>query len=299
LNAAQSVDQVNSAVGLLETQAGELQSQLAQVEGQITAIKSQYGGVISSVNASAPVMGGSYDSQISTLQRDNTQLIQQARTIDRDPVVVAAEAALANARGVYADTHPDVVAAQQRLREARNLASQNRIGQNSRSIAQAQIASNNAQISALSRARDAEAARGASTSSAQAQAPAVMDRIAQLENRASLLRNQYQDVSGRLLAARNLATIEDRNLGERLTVSASPSLPQQPSFPNRALLIIGGMLAGLVLGGLFAIAKEMAVRPIRGAEQVEDITGVPPLVVVPVLKPGRFRRASKAAPSQQ
>jgi uncharacterized protein involved in exopolysaccharide biosynthesis len=299
LNASQSVDQVRSAVGLLETQAAELQSQLTQIEGQITTIKSQYGGVLSSVDISAPITGGSYDAQIVALQRDNNQLTKEARTVERDPIVDAAEAALASARGVYADTHPDVVAAQQRLREARSIANQNRAGQSSRDIAQAQIASNNAQIAALSRARDSEAARAVSTSSAQAQAPAVMDRIAQLENRAAGLRTQYQDVSSRLLAARNLATIEDRNLGERLTVSAAPSLPQQPSFPNRMLLIIGGMVAGLVVGCLFAIAKEMVVRPIRGAAQVENLTGVPPLVVVPVLKPGRFRLATKAARSQQ
>jgi uncharacterized protein involved in exopolysaccharide biosynthesis len=299
LNAAQSADQAASAVELLGTQAAELQGQLAQIEGQITSIKSQYGGVLSMADAMAPATGGSYDAQIMALQRDNNQLMQQARTVERDPVVVAAEAALANARGVYADTHPDVVTAQQRLREARTIAAQNGTGQSARSIAQAQIASNNAQIAALGRARAAEAARTASTTSAQSQAPAVMDRIAQLENRASILRTQYQEVSGRLLAARNMSTIEDRNLGERLTVSAAPSLPQEPSFPNRALLIIAGVLAGLVLGCLLAIAREMVVRPIRGAEQVEGITGVSPLVVVPIIKSGLFRRKLTAATNGQ
>lgn len=295
LNAAQSADQAQSTVGLLATQASGLQGQLAQIEGQITTIKSQYGGVIASVGAPMPVSGGgSYDAQIMALQRDNNQLMQQARTVERDPTVAAAEAALASARGVYVDSHPDVVAAQQRLREARNIASQNGTGQNARSIAQAQIASNNAQIAALGQARAAEAARTASTTAAQARAPAVMDRVAQLENRANVLREQYQEVSGRLLAARNLATMEDRNLGERLTVSAAPSLPEEPSSPNRPLLIVGGLLAGLLAGALFAIAKEMAVRPIRGGQQVEDLTGVAPLVVIPILKPGRSKRAKSS-----
>ena len=77
-------------------------------------------------------MGGdpaSYDIQISALQRENATLLSQkdiAKTSDeRSPLVAQAEAALASARAVYSESHPDVVLAKQRLAEARELAKQN------------------------------------------------------------------------------------------------------------------------------------------------------------------------------
>src|SRR3546814_8780090 len=70
--------------------------------------------------------GGSYDVQIAALQRDNQLLIQQrnlAQTSDqRAPVVAAAELRLAEARAVYAETHPDVILAKKALAEAKRLA---------------------------------------------------------------------------------------------------------------------------------------------------------------------------------
>src|SRR5690606_34593315 len=102
---------------------------------------------------------GSYDVQIATLQRDNANLIAQkevARSSDtRDPVVASAEAALAAARSVYADGHPDVVIARQRLEEARALARSNtqRLPVD---VIDQQIAFNNSQIAALRAAKSQE-----------------------------------------------------------------------------------------------------------------------------------------------
>ncbi|HEU4650267.1 MAG TPA: lipopolysaccharide biosynthesis protein, partial [Croceibacterium sp.] len=126
LDASGNLEQATNTAQFLEDQAKGLDEQIAQVEGQIASINAQYGGILGSSGAIIGGGGGSYDVQIAALQRDNANLVQQRsvaeRSDTRDPVVVQAETALAAARAVYAENHPDVVIAKQRLEQARQLA---------------------------------------------------------------------------------------------------------------------------------------------------------------------------------
>jgi uncharacterized protein involved in exopolysaccharide biosynthesis len=220
--------------------------------------------------------------------------MQQARTVTKDPIVAAAEAQLAGAQAIYAETHPDVIFAKQRLDEAKRLAAANP-NDNGRRIAAAQIAANNEQIAALVRARAQESARSSTISAAQARAPVVMENVAQLENRAAVLRAQFQDVSTRLLAARSSARMATEDKGERLTVTDPPQVPDEPLSPNRPLLILGGLIAGVIAGVGLALLAELILKPIRGASQLEKMLGAAPLVVVPTLKAGRLPKTDSNA----
>ena len=115
----------------------------------------------------------------------------------------------------------------------------------------------------------------------------------QLENQATALRNQYQQVSENLLKAQNSARMATEQRAERLSLVEPANLPDQPYSPNRLLLIAAGAAAGLGLGLLLALGLELIIRPIRSPKQIER-SGLPVLGIVPLLKskkePRRFLR---------
>jgi uncharacterized protein involved in exopolysaccharide biosynthesis len=159
-------------------------------------------------------------------------------------------------------------------------------------LIQEQIAANNAAIHQLMAQRDAMLARANSAMAGQARAPAIMEQAMQLENRASTLRTQYQQVAENLLKAQNSARMANEQRAERLSLVEPANLPDRPYSPNRLLLIAGGAAAGLGLGLLLALALELLVRPVRSPKQIENLglpmIGVVPLIKMPTRHQGRF-----------
>src|SRR5690606_33992200 len=126
-------------------------------EGQIAALHARFGGVLAS--ASSPLISDSsvgYDMQTAALGRENSALRSQRGALaiadTRDPAVVGAEGALAAARAMYSDSHPDVVLARRRLAEAEQLA-RNNVAKLPTETIDTQIAFNTQQIAQLRAAK--------------------------------------------------------------------------------------------------------------------------------------------------
>lgn len=291
LDSTQTEEQTASTVAFLDEQATGLSNQLRDVEGQIERIKAENGLALTAGGFTGLAgSSGGYEAQIASLQRENSvltaQLSQQSTADTRDPVVTSAETALAAARAVYSDNHPDVRLAEQRLAEAREFARVNAPKQAAPagSILRAQIASNNSMIAQLQAARSNDAARAGAATAAQAQAPLIMERVNQLQSRADGLRANFERVNQQLMAAQSAARMSSEQKGERLTVIDPPVVPDSPSSPNRPLLVAGGIAAGIGLGVLLALAVELVLRPIRGVASLTSLLGVPPMVVVPTMR---------------
>jgi uncharacterized protein involved in exopolysaccharide biosynthesis len=305
LDASGNLEQATNTAQFLEDQAKGLDEQISEVEGQIAAINGQYGGILGSSGAVIGSGGGSYDVQIAALQRDNANLIQQKniaqRSDTRDPVVVGAETALAAARAVYADNHPDVIIARQRLEEARQLARNNTDKLPLDTIDQ-QIAFNNSQIAQLRAAKAQDNAQVSAQLASQARAPLIQQQITALQQRLSGLNTQYQRVQERLLSAKAGVRAEDEQMGQRLAVVEPPVIPEEPVWPDRLLILAVGIGGGIGLGFVLAALVELLNRPIRDPKALASISGVPSLGVVPMidrLRPGtrrsRFRFWRRAA----
>ncbi|HVF92855.1 MAG TPA: Wzz/FepE/Etk N-terminal domain-containing protein [Sphingomonas sp.] len=288
LDATQTAQQATGTVEFLQEQANGLQGQISAIERQIAGIKAANGMVLSNSNTMMmPGGGGGYQGQIAQLQRENAQLTAQLRlqntAVDRDPAVAAAEAQLAGAKAVYSDSHPDVRLAEQRLAEAKRFASTNIKKFNPSSVLQQQIAANNASIANLTGAQNMDQARMGAVATAQARGPAISEQIAQLQAKADGLRTNYQTVATSLIGARGTAKLSEQQKGERLTVIDPPVVADQPSWPNRPLLIAGGIALGLGIGIVLAFLLELVMRPIRGVGALQQVIGEPPLVIVPNL----------------
>lgn len=299
LDASGNAQQASNAVQFLNDQALTLQKQMHDIEERIAQVSAANGGVLA--NRGVTMFGGntgSYDVQIAQLQRDNATLIAQRDTAkssdSRDPVVAAAETQLAAARAVYAETHPDVVMAKQRLEEAKRLAKSNTEKLPFDSIDK-QIAFNNSQIAALRAAKAQEMGQMSANLSAQARAPAVEQQIEQLQQQLTGVQQQYQSVSTRLLAARAGAKAEDEQMSERLSVSEPPVVPDEPESPHRLKIIALGTAAGLGLGLALTILLEILLRPVRSPTALGALTGVPALSVIPLIRPAGSKPARRWA----
>lgn len=288
LDASQNAAQATNAVDFLNDQANTLQGQIRQIEGQMAAVTSRNGRALAAGGVPVMTSGGSYDVQISNLQRDNATLLTQRRSLQggtgSDAIVVAAEGQLAAAKAIYADNHPDVLLAKQRLSEAKVLAAQQRQGQPSTGSQIDQLIEfNNSQITALRAARGAENAQVAAAVSAQARGPLAEQQIAQLQQRLAAVNEQYKQVSERLLAARAGVRANDEQMGQRLSVIDPPVIPDAPYSPNRLLLGALGVAGGLGLGLVLAMLAEFVARPLRTPEAVARIAGHAPIAVVPLI----------------
>jgi protein tyrosine kinase modulator len=288
MDSEQVEDQANLTVRFLTDQASKLQSQIQAVEGQITALKASNGSALASAGGPAFVDTGSYTAQIANLENQNRQLLSQSNGAGGDSALSQAEAALAAAQAMYSDSHPDVIAAKERVATLRRAQGPGSVGPSA--SVQEQIRANNAAIAQLNAARNAAVGRANASMAGQARAPAIMERAMQLENQANTLRAQYKTVADDLLKAQSSARLANEQRAERLSLVEPPNLPDTPHWPNRPIVIGAGAAAGLGFGLLLALLIELLNRPMRSPAQLQAM-GLPVLGVVPILqsKPGKRR----------
>jgi uncharacterized protein involved in exopolysaccharide biosynthesis len=272
-------DQATLTVRFLQDQATKLQSQITDLEGQLTALKARNGSALASSGMPAVLDTGSFSAQIAGLQNENRQLLAQSRRGNSNDALSSAEAALAAAQAQYSDTHPDVIAAKERVRELRQMSA----SAGPDTTLQDQIAANNAAIRQLMEQRDAAMARANAAVAGSARAPAILEQAMQLENRVSTLRSQYQQISENLLKAQNSARMATEQRAERLSLVEPANLPDRPFSPNRVQLIAVSAGGGLLLGLLLALGIEFVNRPVRSPRQLEQLD-IPVIGLVPLIK---------------
>jgi uncharacterized protein involved in exopolysaccharide biosynthesis len=269
-------------VRFLQDQAQKLQGQIQQIESEITNLKARNGSALIGGGVPGMIDTGSYSAQIVDLENQNRQLLLQSRKPPaRDQQIAAAEAALAAAQAQYADSHPDVITARARVKALRQAAPQN-VDSGDGGAIQEQIRANNEAIGALRAQRDTALAKANISIAGQARAPAILEQASQLEDRAGQLRSQYKNVADDLLKAQNSARMAGEQRAERLSLVEPASLPDQPHWPNRPLLIAAGALAGAGLGLLLVLVVELLRRPVRSPVQIEGL-GAPVLGIVPII----------------
>lgn len=280
MSSADVEDQASVTVRFLQDQANKLQSQIADIEGKITSLKERNGAALAASGAPPLIDTGSFSAQITSLQNENRQLIAQARRPAQGSSALAtAEAQLAAAQAQYNDSHPDVIAAKERVNQLRKMSQQS----GADTSIQEQIAANNQAIHQLMGQRDDTLARANAAMAGQSRAPAIMEQAMQLENQATTLRAQYQSVSENLLKAQNSERMASEQRAERLSLVEPANLPDHPFSPNRPILVGAAAAGGLALGLLLALGLELVNKPMRSARQIEQL-GLPVIGIVPMIK---------------
>ena len=90
----------------------------------------------------------------------------------------------------------------------------------------------------------------------------------------------YNDLLKRRNESQMATTLENQEQAEKFRVLDPPSLPEQPSFPNRRLFTLGGLCGGLALGVGIVHLSEARDKSIRTRRDVEIYLGVPTLALI-------------------
>ena len=121
-------------------------------------------------------------------------------------------------------------------------------------------------------------------------APIVEDQISGLMQDNDALRAHYQSLLDKKLAAQMSNALEARQKAERFVVLDSAMPPQKPFGPNRTLISLAGLIAGLFSGIGLALVVEKNDRSMHSEADAMRIIGKPVLACIPLVQSYALRR---------
>lgn len=111
----------------------------------------------------------------------------------------------------------------------------------------------------------------------QLNAPSAAIDQARLDRDYDVLREQYNKLLTQRESAKLRADATGKSAGVRFRVIDQPSLPRQPAAPNRTMLLIGVLIAGVVVGGGVGFAKSQLSNVYTTTQQLAKASGLPVL----------------------
>jgi uncharacterized protein involved in exopolysaccharide biosynthesis len=92
---------------------------------------------------------------------------------------------------------------------------------------------------------------------------------------------QYREVRQKQMDAKISQNMEDEQKGERFTLIDPPLVPEQPTSPNRHLLMLLGVMMALAAGLGMVALLESRDHSVRNRRDLELLLQVPPLAILP------------------
>ena len=296
-------DQVDSNM----RQLAALQSQASYLSARISSVNQEKLQMESNVRI--------FKDQLANLNKDASQL--QNSPDHKSPELLEAEHDLNTSqdqltmlRQHYKDTFPDVQIAIARVEGARKKVQDVKAADAAKNTDTTAIVTPAAQQT-VRESRDIEASIKRFQSALEAreldlqdntkQLKAVNDAINGFQGRMStvplgekqysdllrdrdLVKERFVDLSGKLSKAEIAQEMEGRKQGETLEVLDPPSLPTTPTEPKRPMIILLGAALGLVLGISIAGVREMKDTSLKNLKDVRAYTQMSILGSVPLLE---------------
>jgi succinoglycan biosynthesis transport protein ExoP len=92
---------------------------------------------------------------------------------------------------------------------------------------------------------------------------------------------KYEDLMKKVLEAKVAQGLEKEQMGERFTLIDPARLPEKPVRPNRPAIMLIGLILAIGTGVGSAALREYMDTSVRSANEVDAITAIPVLAVVP------------------
>jgi uncharacterized protein involved in exopolysaccharide biosynthesis len=111
--------------------------------------------------------------------------------------------------------------------------------------------------------------------------PAIEEQYKALTRDYDNAQKTYEDLLAKKSSADLTVKMNNQAVGERMVPLILADLPDAPSFPNRWFFALGGLAAGLAIGGGISLLLEMRDNSIRNERDAEAVLELPTLIAVP------------------
>ncbi|WP_338115089.1 Wzz/FepE/Etk N-terminal domain-containing protein [Thiocapsa imhoffii] len=315
-----SIRQIDQELRSLETNQVFLQSELTKVNPYSAMYSSTGERILSPADRLRMLETEflTYSSRYSSVHPDRLaiereiDLLRQevGRRDDRDirRLLTEQQNELARLRSRYSSEHPDVTSLERQITETRARIAANAgagfeplemtIGvgdaDNPAFIQlQAQWNANQSKINSLRQTRADLEARLIDLETRISEAPKVEReyRLITRDHEGALER--YAQVRRRHLEAALAESLESERKGERFTLIEPPLVPEQPYSPNRKLLALVGFVVAVGTGAGVLGVREALDDGVYSIQVVKEITGAPPLAIMPVIRTDADRRQTR------
>ncbi len=114
-----------------------------------------------------------------------------------------------------------------------------------------------------------------------ARTPAVEREYSEMLGDLSSAQSQYAEMKRKQTEADIADNLETERKGERFSLIEPPLVPEEPTSPNRPLIIIFGLVAAIGLAGGTIALLEALDGSVHGRHELHQLVSVPPLAVIP------------------
>ncbi len=122
-------------------------------------------------------------------------------------------------------------------------------------------------------------------------APLRAAELTELQRDYNTLSGIYQSYVAKREAATSNVNLERRQIGEQFNLLEAATLPQRPFAPNRMVMNVFGLAAGLALGLALVVLLEYRDTSFKSDSELSGVLGLPVLAVVPLMQSDAERRA--------
>lgn len=311
-----------------EQEVQRLGDQLDQQSARILEFKTEHADALPEAQDFRRSRQTALQERVTQIDRDMANLRDQRQRLEqvfqatgritetpgqadtRSPDEIALEEAqrqLRDALLVYSETNPRIVmlrarveqleaAVAEALRAARNdnaaEEQPTQAADPARTLFDLQVAEIDSKMASLSDQRGQTEAELEKLEDAIARTAANAIALEALERDYENIQGQYNQATARLATAATGERIELLSRGQRVTVVEQPSVPTEPTKPNRMKLAAAGVGAGLLAGAALIALLEMLNTTARRPVDLINGLGITPLATVPYLRTRRenFRR---------
>ncbi|MGA3048233.1 MAG: Wzz/FepE/Etk N-terminal domain-containing protein [Terracidiphilus sp.] len=121
-------------------------------------------------------------------------------------------------------------------------------------------------------------------------APVSEQQLAEIQRSYDMAKQNYTDLMSKKTESELATKLAKSQLDEQFQIIDPPSLPLQPSSPNRQAIAMGGLAAGVVIGVLFAFLIEARDRSFHSEKDVRGVYPLPLVVSIPTLRTSSEQR---------
>lgn len=289
---------ITSAIDDLDRQLGERKAELEQAEQRRLAFEAQYpdlvggsdslSGKVQQARAELRDVEADLAAAQSGLAAISGQISSTPRTVVGGRDATGPKAALMQAQTQLAelrargltDSHPDVVSTNRQVallgRQAAAMGDDAGGAPNPAYASLVAIRSERqASVESLQARRAALQSNAAGLIASQASEPAVAAEANRISRDYDVLRKNYEKLLEDREALRTRGQVEDKASQFRFDIIQQPGVPQKPAAPNRPLLLLGVLIAGIGAGVAVAYALSQLKSSFATPQKLERALDLP------------------------